>query len=169
MQEARTTLDTNFHGTALVCRELAPLIKDGEGRIINVCSVAGKLHILQSPGLKQTFQRANSFEAVAALAESFLSGVESGNYGVEGWPRSMYGVSKLCEATYTRVLAHQLESRGIMVNAVCPGWCATDMSSWKGPKTAAAGADTLVWLALRPPGQFVTGRFYQERQDIGFD
>jgi hypothetical protein len=23
------------------------------------------------------------------------------------------------------------------VSAVCPGWCATDMSSWSGPRSAA--------------------------------
>ncbi len=38
-----------------------------------------------------------------------------------GWPQSMYGVSKLCEATYTRVLAEQLRQRNISVNACCPG------------------------------------------------
>ena len=33
----------------------------------------------------------------------------------------MYGVSKLCEATYTRVLAEQLKERGIAAYACCPG------------------------------------------------
>jgi NAD(P)-dependent dehydrogenase (short-subunit alcohol dehydrogenase family) len=42
----------------------------------------------------------------------------------EGYPSSMYGMSKLAEAAYTRVLARELEPRHIMVNAVCPGMCA---------------------------------------------
>ena len=33
----------------------------------------------------------------------------------------MYGVSKLCEATFSRCLAEQLGSKGIDVNACCPG------------------------------------------------
>ena len=33
----------------------------------------------------------------------------------------MYGVSKLCEATYSRVLAQQLGPQHIDVNACCPG------------------------------------------------
>lgn len=38
-----------------------------------------------------------------------------------GWPSSMYGVSKLCESMYTRVLADELRPRNVAVNACCPG------------------------------------------------
>lgn len=38
-----------------------------------------------------------------------------------GWPSSMYGVSKLCESMYTRILADELRARNITVNACCPG------------------------------------------------
>lgn len=154
------------------------------------------------------------------------------SHGKEGWPSSMYGVSKLAEIAYTRnvrtrgegallllrclqaacrslgigaqaaadslpppsfsspslqVLAPQLEQRRVMVNAVCPGelsrllalplstapprcadrpphslsllagWCCTAMSSFRGPRSAAQGADTPVWLALLPASEFVTG------------
>mmetsp|Transcript_46541 Transcript_46541/g.149402 ORF Transcript_46541/g.149402 Transcript_46541/m.149402 type:complete len:80 (+) Transcript_46541:997-1236(+) len=79
----------------------------------------------------------------------------------------MYGVSKLGEATYTRVLAAELAPRGAIVSAVCPGYCATDMSSWRGTNTAASGADTPVWLALSPPG-FPSGRFWTGRADRGY-
>lgn len=79
-----------------------------------------------------------------------------------------YGVSKLCCSSYSRVLAKQLEPQGVMVNACCPGWCQTDMSSMSGNKSAAQGADTPVWLALRAPNDFATGGFYQERQQLPF-
>ena len=36
----------------------------------------------------------------------------------------MYGVSKVCEAAYTRVLAGQLKERGVAAYACCPG-CAS--------------------------------------------
>jgi len=42
------------------------------------------------------------------------------------------------------------------------GYCATDMSSWRGTQTAAAGADTLVWAALLPP-ETASGQFFAER------
>lgn len=86
------------------------------------------------------------------------------------------------ETAYTRVLAEELRPQGVAANCCCPGWCATDMSSWRGPKSAADGADTPVWLALLPPppagdgssggggggagsgGEMVTGGFWRDRE-----
>ena len=64
----------------------------------------------------------------------------------------MYGVSKLGECCLTRVLAREQAGAGIFAAAICPGWCATDMSSHSGPNTAAQGADTAVcavnWMQM---------------------
>lgn len=81
--------------------------------------------------------------------------------------RLLPGVSKLCEGMYTRILGRELSAQGLAANVCCPGWCATDMSSWSGPKTALEGADTPVWLALAPPGG-PSGCMYAERQQISF-
>lgn len=43
----------------------------------------------------------------------------------------MYGVSKLAEMSYTMLLAKEYKDR-ILVTGCCPGYCATDMSSWRG-------------------------------------
>ncbi|VDI43418.1 carbonyl reductase 1 [Mytilus galloprovincialis] len=40
----------------------------------------------------------------------------------------------------------------IIINACCPGFVQTDMSSHKGPKTIQEGAVTPVYLALLPAG-----------------
>ena len=56
-----------------------------------------------------------------------------------------------------------------MVNAVCPGYVNTDMTSGKGPKPVADGADTPVWAALLPPSKKVTGHFFQEREEWKWD
>ena len=53
--EAQQTLDTNFLGTLDVCEALAPLMRRG-GRIVNVCSLAGKERIIRKPELLQRFQ-----------------------------------------------------------------------------------------------------------------
>jgi len=42
------------------------------------------------------------------------------------------------------------------------------MSSHRGPNTAAQGADTPVWLALRNPAAFKTGCFFGERTELSF-
>jgi len=35
----------------------------------------------------------------------------------------------------------------LQVNAVCPGWCRTNMAGDKAPRSAEQGASTPVWLA----------------------
>ena len=59
-----------------------------------------------------------SIALFTAYANLLLSSLDK-----EGWPGSMYGVSKLCEATYSRCLAQQLAPKSIDVNACCPGIC----------------------------------------------
>ena len=84
-------------------------------------SLAGKLRIIKSDALRKRFEGASSADEVAELGQEYVNGVKSGTFGEQGWPGSMYGVSKLCEATYTRVLAEQCQSKGISVYACCPG------------------------------------------------
>lgn len=160
--EARTTLGTNVLGTMAVSEAVAPMVKKG-GAVVNVCSRSGLLGIIGDASLRSRIEAAASEAEVRGLAEEFISAVEDGTFAQRGWPKQMYGVSKCLEVAFTRVLAAQLESRGVRVNACCPGWCATDMSSWSGPRSAEEGADTPVWLALQPPG---TGGFYGERREL---
>lgn len=100
--------------------------------------------------------------------ESFISSVADGTYAAKGWPRSMYGISKLGEIAYTYVLAKALLHDNIVVAAICPGYCATAMSSFKGHRTPAQGADTALFLALEgdlKPGD-VTGGLWYDRHLI---
>lgn len=71
-----------------------------------------------------------------------------------------------CEATYTRILAEDLKPN-LDVNACCPGYVDTDMSSHRGIKTPLQGADTPVWLALLAP-QGTSARFFSERKEESF-
>ncbi|KAI8464174.1 MAG: short chain dehydrogenase/reductase [Monoraphidium minutum] len=170
--EAEATLATNFRGTADAAEALAPLLRDGRGRVVNVSSSSGLLSGIPGAGPRSQLAAPVDRGQLEALADGFVEAVRAGRHAAEGWPNSMYGVSKALETAYTRVLALQLEGRGIMVNACCPGWCATDMSSWGGPKSAADGADTPFWLATLPPpgaaaggggGAMETGGFWRDR------
>jgi len=69
-----------------------------------------------------------------------------------------------CEATYTKILAEKLKERSVDVNACCPGYVDTDMSSHRGTKTVLQGADTPAWLALLAP-KGTTGKFFSERNE----
>ena len=72
-----------------------------------------------------------------------------------------------CEATYTRILAGKAEGKLIDVNACCPGYVNTDMSSGRGTKTPLQGADTPAWLALLAP-KGTTQKFFSERKEEPF-
>jgi NAD(P)-dependent dehydrogenase (short-subunit alcohol dehydrogenase family) len=72
-----------------------------------------------------------------------------------------YRVSKSALNAYTRTLASELDGSGIQVNAVCPGWVATDMGG-PGGRPVADGAAGIVWAACLP--EPLTGGFYRDGQ-----
>lgn len=76
-----------------------------------------------------------------------------------------YRVSKAALNAYTRALASELEGSGIQVNAVCPGWVATDMGG-PGGRPVADGAAGIVWAACM--AEPVTGGFYRDGHRIAW-
>ena len=48
----------------------------------------------------------------------------------------------------------------IMINAICPGYCATDMSSHRGTRSASDGASNAIHVIQLPFMQH-TGEFFQ--------
>jgi NAD(P)-dependent dehydrogenase (short-subunit alcohol dehydrogenase family) len=60
-----------------------------------------------------------------------------------------YSVSKAGLNALTRLLAGELRSGRILVNAVCPGWTATDMGGGGG-RPVAGGAASVMWAVLLP-------------------
>ncbi|GIL69521.1 hypothetical protein Vretimale_13620 [Volvox reticuliferus] len=163
--EAQVTLNINFLGTRALTDKLVPLLR-GPARIVNVSSRAGQQHIVKSPALLSRLTSAKKPEELVAMSREFVDAIRAGNHSALGWPNSMYGTSKLLLSLWTVQLAEQLRSQNIMVNAMCPGWCRTDMSSQSGTRSAADGADTAVWLALRSPRELITGEFWGERSTI---
>jgi NAD(P)-dependent dehydrogenase (short-subunit alcohol dehydrogenase family) len=60
-----------------------------------------------------------------------------------------YRTSKVALNGLTRMLASELRGDGVLVNAVCPGWVATDMGG-RGGRPVDAGAAGIVWAATLP-------------------
>jgi NAD(P)-dependent dehydrogenase (short-subunit alcohol dehydrogenase family) len=75
-----------------------------------------------------------------------------------------YSLSKAALHALTRKLAAETRHRGdIKVNAMDPGWVATDMGGRGAPVSPAEAADTLVWLATLPADGPTDGIFYRRR------
>ncbi len=62
-----------------------------------------------------------------------------------------YRVSKAALNAMTKNLSAELMNgkRGVLVDAMCPNHCRTDMGGQEAPRSAAQGAETIVWLATR--------------------
>jgi NAD(P)-dependent dehydrogenase (short-subunit alcohol dehydrogenase family) len=77
-----------------------------------------------------------------------------------------YRTSKAALNALTRVLAAELRGDGILVNAVCPGWVATDMGG-AGGRPVSEGAAGIVW-AVELPDDGPTGGFFRDRRAIAW-
>lgn len=83
-----------------------------------------------------------------------------------GYPA--YRMSKAALNAQTRVVAGELSAGGdFKVNAMCPGWCRTDMGGANASRSAAEGAETAVWLALLPEDG-PTGGFFKDKMPIAW-
>jgi NAD(P)-dependent dehydrogenase (short-subunit alcohol dehydrogenase family) len=75
-----------------------------------------------------------------------------------------YRTSKAALNALTRILAAELRHDRILVNAVCPGWVATDMGGGGG-RPVSEGAAGIVWAATLPDDG-PTGGFFRDGRAI---
>jgi len=75
-----------------------------------------------------------------------------------------YRTSKAALNAMTRLLAAELRSERILVNAVCPGWVATDMGG-AGGRPVSEGAASVVW-AVDLPDDGPTSGFFRDGRPI---
>lgn len=115
-----------------------------------------------------------------ALIQRFAPGMRQRKYGrivnvssgmgqlseMEGG-HAAYRVSKTALNAVTRIFARELEGSGVLVNAACPGWCKTSMGGEAAPRTAAQGADGIVWLATLPDDG-PSGGFFRDRKPLAW-
>jgi NAD(P)-dependent dehydrogenase (short-subunit alcohol dehydrogenase family) len=89
-------------------------------------------------------------------------------------PAKAYARTKRAEVVLTQMWAHRLRPQGIVCHSLHPGWAATPGVTESLPtftrlmrpllRTAAEGADTLVWLASAPEPGRSTGLFWHDRR-----
>jgi NAD(P)-dependent dehydrogenase (short-subunit alcohol dehydrogenase family) len=118
----RHIFDTNFFGVITVTNALLPLLRRSTApRIVNVSSGAGSLATMSDPEL-----------------------------GADHPISAGYAPSKTALTALTIQYARDLRPDGILVNAVCPGYCATDLNNHSGHRTPAQGAVAAVRMATIP-------------------
>jgi NAD(P)-dependent dehydrogenase (short-subunit alcohol dehydrogenase family) len=129
----RSVFDVNVFGIITVTNTMLPLLRRAEAaRIVNVTSEVGSIAL--------TLDQSSPYWGMISLA---------------------YPVSKTAANMVTVEYAKELWDTPIKVNAVCPGFTATDLNGFRGFKTPAEGARVAVALA-QIDADGPTGGFFNE-------
>jgi NAD(P)-dependent dehydrogenase (short-subunit alcohol dehydrogenase family) len=119
LAKVREVYETNVFGPMAMTQAMLPLLrKSKHGRIVNVTSTLGSLTLASQPD--------------SPLSQFVVLG---------------YNTSKSALNSITVQFANELKDTPIKVNAICPGYCATDINGNSGPRTAAQGAVAAIQYA----------------------
>jgi NAD(P)-dependent dehydrogenase (short-subunit alcohol dehydrogenase family) len=146
------TFATNVLGYFLLTQELLDLLKkSAPSRIINVASTFAS--DLDLDDLEFDRRKFESFKA--------------------------YAQSKACDRLLTWALARRIEGTGVTANAMTPGLITETglyrnaepqlverLTQYSGGRTSAQGAETAVWLASDPAMEKVSGKFFEDREEL---
>jgi NAD(P)-dependent dehydrogenase (short-subunit alcohol dehydrogenase family) len=154
---AAETMAVNALGPVRLTDALAPRLPRG-ARVVMVSSGLGQLSGLP-PDLRRAVEELGSREDLDRLTAEVVrsSGGDGGSLA--------YSASKAALNAATRFLARELAPRGVLVNAVCPGWVRTEMGGAGAPTSVEDGASGIVWAAGLAPDA-PTGRLFRDGRPI---
>jgi NAD(P)-dependent dehydrogenase (short-subunit alcohol dehydrogenase family) len=113
-------LNTNLYGAIRATQAMLPLLRRAaQGRIVNVSSAMGSIFKLSDP----------EWEAYHVML-------------------TPYSISKAALNAYTALLSAELAGSSVKVNAVEPGFTATELTGWRGSQTPEHAARVIVKYAV---------------------
>ncbi|MEU9625456.1 SDR family oxidoreductase [Streptomyces luteogriseus] len=132
----RTVVETNVIGVIRVTNAMLPLLRRSPApRIVNMSSGVGSLTRQTTPG-----SDTGPIAAAYTPSKTFLNAV-------------------------TVQYAKELGDTDVLVNAACPGYCATDLNGFRGTRTPEQGAAVAIRLATLPAGG-PTGAFFDDEGEV---
>ena len=138
VDQFKTVFDTNLYGVVRVTQAFIDLLKKStEPRIVNVSSSGCSLTLHNDPTWKYYSHKA-----------------------------ALYPSSKAALNMYTIDLAYRLKDSAFKVNAVCPGFVATDFNGHRGTGTVQEGGSRIAKYAMigndGPTGKFIAEEYNPE-------
>lgn len=134
----QTAVETNVIGVIRVTNTMLPLLRrSAEPRIVNMSSGVGSLTRQSSSAELET---TGPLSVAYAPSKTFLNAV-------------------------TIQYAKELHDTGILINAACPGFVATDLNGFRGHRTPEQGAAIAIHLATLPNGG-PTGGYFEDAGPI---
>ncbi|MGA5566700.1 SDR family oxidoreductase [Streptomyces platensis] len=132
----RAAVETNVIGVIRVTNAMLPLLRRSSSpRIVNMSSGVGSLTRQTTPG------------------------TDTGPISVA------YTPSKTFLNAVTVQYAKELSDTNILINAACPGYCATDLNDYRGFRTPQQGAAIALHLATLPDDG-PTGSFFDDEGEV---
>ncbi|MEU1272239.1 SDR family oxidoreductase [Streptomyces sp. NPDC005799] len=132
----RTAVETNVLGVIRVTNAMLPLLRRSRApRIVNMSSSVGSLTRQSTPGTE-----VGPIAVAYAPSKTFLNAV-------------------------TVQYAKELSDTDILINAACPGYCATDLNGFRGVRTPQQGAAVAIRLATLPDGG-PSGGFFEDEGEV---
>ncbi|MFF3545679.1 SDR family oxidoreductase [Streptomyces platensis] len=132
----RAAVETNVIGVIRVTNAMLPLLRRSPSpRIVNMSSGVGSLTRQTTPGTET-----GPVSAAYTPSKTFLNAV-------------------------TVQYAKELSDTNILINAACPGYCATDLNDFRGFRTPEQGAAIALQLATLPDDG-PTGGFFDDAGEV---